>query len=409
MPRAAKPIALTAVFVAAEIFGMAGFSSYSALMPVFIPEWSLSDSRAGWISGVFFVGYLGAVPVLTSLTDRVAPRRVYIAAALVTALSSFGFAFVAEGFWTALVFRGLAGIGLAGTFMPGLKLLTDHVPAGPQSRMVAFYTAGFSVGSAISLAVAGSLEAAFGWRVVFALAGFGPLIAVAILALFLPRHDPRPSQAPATHVLDFRPVLRCREAMAYVLTYTIHNFEIFAARSWLVVYLVFAASRQPDGGAGWWSATTLAAVFTLLGVPSTILGNEIAIRFGRHRTIAAIMIVSAAVCVLVGFAPAWPYALVVLLVGLHTMTQIGESAAVTAGTVAAAPAGYRGATMAVHSTIGFSGSFLGPVAFGFALELGGGSQTEGAWIVAFVMTAMVMLLGPFALRLGRTKAPPPTA
>lgn len=406
MPRAATPVAITAVLVAAEIFGMAGFGAFSALMPVFMPEWRLSDSQAGWINGVFYAGYLGAVPVLTSLTDRVPPRRVYIAASLAAAVSSFGFALAADGFWTALVFRALAGAGLAGTFMPGLKLLTDHFLGASQSRLVAFYTAGFSIGSAFSLVIAGAAEESFGWRIAFALAGLGPLIAVMLLTLFLPSEDPRPQPPPSTHVLDFRPVFRCREAMAYVLTYTIHNFEIFAARSWLVVYLVFAAALQPGGGAGWWSAATLAAAFTLLGVPSTIIGNELAIRFGRHRTIAAIMIVSAAVCVLVGFAPSWPYAIVVALAGLHTITQIGESAAVTAGTVAAAPAGYRGATMAVHSTLGFSGSFLGPVAFGFALELGGGSQTEGAWIAAFAMTAAVMLLGPLALRLGR---PAPSA
>lgn len=404
MPRAVTPAAITAVLAVAEIFGMAGFASFTALMPVFMPEWRLSDSEAGWINGVFYAGYLGAVPVLTSLTDRIAPRRVYIAASLATAVSSFGFAFAAEGFWTAFVFRALAGIGLAGTFMPGLKLLTDHVPGARQGRMVAFYTAGFSIGSAVSLMATGLAAEAFGWRAAFALVGTGPLLAIALLHLFLPRADPRPHPPPATHVLDFRPVLRCREAMAYVLTYTIHNFEIFAARSWLVVYLVFAASLQPNGGQGWWSAATLAAAFTLLGVPSTLLGNELAIRFGRHRTIAVIMIVSAVVCVLVGFAPAWPYAVVIALVGLHTVTQIGESAALTAGVVAAAPAGYRGATMAVHSTLGFSGSFLGPVAFGFALEYGGGSQTEGAWIAAFALTGAVMLLGPFALRLGRPRA-----
>ena len=401
MPRAATPLALTAVLAAAEIFGMAGFASFSALMPVFMPEWALSDSEAGWISGVFYAGYLGAVPWLSSLTDRIAPRRVYIAASLVTAVSSFGFAFAAEGFWTALAFRALAGIGLAGTYMPGLKLLTDHVHGADQSRMVAFYTAGFSIGSAFSLLIAGMAEEAFGWRIAFALAGLGPPVAVTLLALFLPRQDPRPHPPPSTHILDFRPVLRCRAAMAYVLAYTIHNFEVFAARSWLVVYLVFASGLQPDGGKDWWNAATLAAAFTLLGVPSTIVGNELAIRFGRTRTIATIMLVSAAVCLLVGFAPAWPYAVVVALVGLHMVTQIGESSAVTAGVIAAAPMGYRGATMAVHSTLGFSGAFLGPVAFGFALEYAGGSETQDAWIAAFAMTALVMLFGPFALRLGR--------
>jgi MFS family permease len=405
MPRAATPVAITAVLVVAQIFGMAGFASFAALMPVFIPEWRLSDSEAGWVNGVFYAGYLGAVPWLSSLTDRLASRRIYVAAALITALSSFGFAFAADGFWSAVALRALAGIGLAGTFMPGLKLLADHVSGPRQGRMVAVYTAGFSVGSAASLVSTDLVAEAFGWRTAFALAGAGPLIAVALLMLFLPRTDPRPQAPPTTHVFDFRPVLRCREAMAFVLGYVTHSFEVFAARSWLVVYLAFAATRQPDQAAGWWSAPALAAVFTLLGVPATILGNELAIRFGSHRTIAAIMVVSAVVGILVGFAPAWPYAVVIVLAGLHAITQIGDSAALTAGVIAAAPPGYRGATMAVHSTLGFTGAFLGPVAFGFALEHAGGSQTEGAWIAAFALTAGLMLLGPFALRLGRPRAP----
>jgi MFS family permease len=287
MPRAASATALTLVLASAEVFGMAGFATFTALLPVFIPEWRLSDSDAGWISGVFYAGYLGAVPVLTSLTDRIAPRRVYIAASLAAAIANFGFAFVADGFWSAILFRALAGIGLAGTYMPGLKLLADHVHGAEQSRMVAFYTAGFSIGSAVSLWAAGLIEPAFGWRAAFAVAGAGPLIAIALLQLFLPREDPRPHPPPETHVLDFRPVLACRAAMAYVLAYTIHNFEVFAARSWLVVYLVFAASRAADQAAGWWHPATLAALFTLLGVPATILGNELAIRFGRMRMVAA--------------------------------------------------------------------------------------------------------------------------
>ena len=47
-----------------------------------------------------------------------------------------------------------------------------------------------------------------------------------------------------------------------------------------------------------------------------------------------------------------------------------------------------------------SGDGQPAVAFGFALEYAGGSETQGAWIAAFAMTALVMLLGPFALRLG---------
>jgi len=34
--------------------------------------------RGGLIGGIYFAGYMVAVPVLTSLTDRIDSRRVYL-------------------------------------------------------------------------------------------------------------------------------------------------------------------------------------------------------------------------------------------------------------------------------------------------------------------------------------------
>ena len=69
---------LIAVMCLAEILGMASFAMFPALMPGFIQEWSLSNTEAGWITGLYFIGYTVAVPVLVSLTDRIDPRRVYL-------------------------------------------------------------------------------------------------------------------------------------------------------------------------------------------------------------------------------------------------------------------------------------------------------------------------------------------
>src|SRR5438093_367697 len=48
------------------------------------------------------------------------PPRLHTGSGL-TALSHFGFALFADGFWSALLLRLLAGIGWAGTYMPDLK------------------------------------------------------------------------------------------------------------------------------------------------------------------------------------------------------------------------------------------------------------------------------------------------
>ena len=47
------------------------------------------------------------------------------------------FGLCAEGFWSAFATRALAGMGWAGTYMTGLKLLADQVDAalaGKRSR-----------------------------------------------------------------------------------------------------------------------------------------------------------------------------------------------------------------------------------------------------------------------------------
>ena len=55
---------------AAEILGLAGFSTVPALLPQFIETWSLTNTQAGWLAGIMSAGYMLAVVPLVSLTDR---------------------------------------------------------------------------------------------------------------------------------------------------------------------------------------------------------------------------------------------------------------------------------------------------------------------------------------------------
>src|ERR1700674_493697 len=100
--------------------------SFAALTPLFIGEWQISNADAGWIAGISAFGYMAAVPLLMSLTDRIAARRVVLAGAALTTFANLGFAVDASGFWSAFFWRAFSGIALAGTYMPGLKILTDR-------------------------------------------------------------------------------------------------------------------------------------------------------------------------------------------------------------------------------------------------------------------------------------------
>ncbi len=393
---------LAAVVSTAEGLSVLGFSTVPALLPTFLEEWSLSNTEAGWMTGVYFAGYMAAVPILVSLTDRIDPRRIYLIGAGTSILSSLGFAVFVDGFWGALAFRALGGIGLAGTYMPGLKALTDHVPERIRSRAVAFYTASLSIGFALSFLLSGEIAAALDWRWAFALVALGPAIALLVFQLVVPPSEPHHLGAASGALLDFRPVLRNRAAMGYVLAYGVHSWELFAYRSWTVTFLVFSQGLQIPGAVGIaWSATALAALINVIALPASVLGNEAAVKFGRRRVLALVMAASALVAVGTGFSAPLPFILVVAVALLYSVTVSADSASLTAGAVEAAAPGQRGATMAVHSFVGFGGGFVGPLIFGVMLDLGGGRDSLLAWGVAFAGLGLVIALGPVFLAVFR--------
>jgi MFS family permease len=194
--------------------------------------------------------------------------------------------------------------------------------------------------------------------------------------------------------------------MAYVLAYLFHNWELFALRSWIVAFLVYAQGLQPDASLGKaWSATTIAALVNMTGLPASVLGNEASRRFGRRRVVIWVMLGSALFACTLGFLAPIPFVALVALCFVYNLTVTGDSASITAGAVAASAAGERGATMAVHSFIGFSGAFVGPLAFGVVLDLAGNGEAL-AWGLAFVSSGLAVALGPLAVVALTRRAPP---
>src|SRR5688572_32918551 len=100
---------------AAQVCAQIGAFSVAALIPTLIPAWGLTNTEAGWISGIYYAAYTVVVPLLASLTDRVDAKRIYLGSVALTAFAFAGFALAATGFWSALAFRALMGIGWAGS------------------------------------------------------------------------------------------------------------------------------------------------------------------------------------------------------------------------------------------------------------------------------------------------------
>jgi MFS family permease len=391
--RQTSPYRLTLLVCLAEIFGLASIAVFPALLPTFLTEWRLSHTEAGWIIAAYYAGYMMLVPVLAGITDRMDARKVMGLGAFLGALTALAFALLARGFWSALVLRFLSGISLAGIYMPGLKVVSDHTEGTLQSRFISFYTASFSIGASLSYLLAGEINTLAGWRWAFTASGAGAAGALIIVFLYVPQGKIRTSKGQAL-LADFKVVLRSQPSMAYVLGYAAHMWELFSMRSWIVAFLAFSIQMQP-AGAFTWSPTQIAFLINLIGLPASIGGNELSRKFGRRKVVTAVMIGSAALGSALGFTAPLPYFLVAILALLYGITVTGDSASLTAGVVTVAPAGFRGTTLAVHSTIGFGAAFLGPLTVGVVLDVFGGKQF--AWAMGFLTMAAGCLLGPLFL------------
>jgi predicted MFS family arabinose efflux permease len=365
-----------------------------------IEPWQLTAAEAGLMAGAYSLGYMAAVPMLMTLTDRIDARLILAAGSALMGLAVIAFGLVAEGFHSATVLWALAGVGCAGAYMPGLRALTDRLGAGDHSRQITLYTACFSIGVGLSFLVSQVIADQFGWRWTFLVTGATPIVMIAVCALLGPAWPPARDRGS----LGVLRVLKNRPAMGFILGYGVHCFELYGFRTWVVAFWSYVAARGPGGAI--LEPVTVSVLVTLLALPASVLGNEGALRFGRHRSIGWVMSVSAAIAL--GLAIALllgaPPIVLLALIGCYAFTLPGDSGALTSGMTAAAAAGERGATMAMHSMVGFGMAALGGSVVGLALDAAGGAARDTGWMAAFLVMGGGIALGPLILAWSRRGA-----
>lgn len=383
----------TPLMLMAQTCALLGFACYAVVLTPLQEEWRLSNLQSGLIASAFFFGYMLAVPLATALTDRVDARKVYLFGGLFATSGLLGMSLLANNFWTAMLFMSINGAGLAGTYMPGLKILSDRIQSGELTRHIAFYTAFFGIGTGFSYLCSGWILSALGWHYVFGIIALGPFAAFLIVLILIPPLAHEQWKGPIQiHLRDIFPVdkwklvLQNKKAAGFIFGYTAHSLELFASRSWIVAFFAFCAAAS--GESFFLAATTLAGVINFFGVPSSILGNEIALRVGRQKWVCIVMLTSAVMGIALACSTGHSWWLIVALAVGHAVFIMADSATLTAGLVINAQENIKGAAMGLHSLMGFGGGLMGPAIFGFVLDIAGSRSSQIAWVWAYVAVVM---------------------
>jgi predicted MFS family arabinose efflux permease len=294
------------------------------------------------------------------------------------------------------VLWGLAGVSMAGIYMPGLRVVTDRVAPQFRLRVIPYYTASFGIGISASFFAAGSLARIEGWRSAFVAGALGCMLAIASLVIATAQTKIVAQQERGSGAFDFRSVFKNPAVVRYIVAYGGHCWELFALRAWLVAFLLYAWNRTVGGDPGR-ALTNWSTLIALAGVPASIAGAEWALRSKRRRLIATIALASVAAALLTAWAGSIAFILAALALVVYNVAILGDSGALTAGVVDAAGFDAQGSMLALYSLVGFAGGALGPISVGIALGYAGGLASASAWTAAFAVMAGGSALAAIAM------------
>lgn len=380
-----------------QLLIMLVFINYSAVLPLLSREWGMNNTRAGMIFSVYQLGYIASGVLLSALTDRIDTKLIFITAAIWSAAGNLLFALYAHDFASGLWLRALTGIGMGGTYMPGLRLVAERFSPAMRGRAIGIYVGSLVLGASLSLAVTGWLAGIYGWRIAFMACSAG-VAAGALLSLPLFRgYRPRPLQQSAS---NFRSeVLRNRPALLMILGYAAHMWEMYGMRSWLAPFFTAALIGWGiEGGRATGFASTIAAVMVGIGAFSTAITGTLSDRFGRTASISLVMFLSAAISLCFGWLINTSLWLALAIGMVYGYLVVAESPVFSTGLTELVAPGYLGAAMGLQSLIGYSMGMISPTVFGWALDTFRGWEPvpgiKGEWGIAFGCLGAGALAGP---------------
>jgi len=414
MPRRVLPSPRTALAILTGL----NFLNYvdrfipAAVMPSIIAALHLKDSQAGSLSTLFILSYSLVSPVAGWLADRRPRFQLAALGVFVWSLATFGSG-LALTFLALVVARALTGVGEASYVVITPSLVSDYYRPDRRGRALSIFYAAIPVGSALGYVLGGAINARFGWRWAFFLAG-APGAALAFALLFL-RDPPRgaldvveaPAGGPAVPASVASPaalaaplappssgaLLRIPSFLYNTAAQIIYTFVVGGLATWMPTYFV-RVRHLPLASADLMFGGVMAAA----GLVGTLIGGRVGDRLAaRHPSghfllagMSLLLSVPFAVAGIVAPSPAifWPAMFVALtLLFLNT----GPLNAAMANVLPAQLRGWGFAinTMAIH----LLGDASSPTLIGVASDRMGLAPPVLVTVTLPALAGLVLLAG----------------
>lgn len=360
------------------------------LAPFLKEDLSLSSAQIGTIVSAVAFGFMVSQLPSGWVVDKIGARWPIGIGEMFAGISMIGLFFAPSYQWL-LILMFCAGLG-SGSLMPATtQSVVLWFARKERATVMGLKQTAVSIGAVVSAATLPTVALAVGWRYGFLLLG-GIAIIVGIVALILYKEPPRlsvPGSGGTTESgsLPMMELLKNRDIWLLALSGFCLSWTQFTVIAHLVLYLTESLAFPVITAGGLLAMTTAAGAIARPG--SGLLSDRV---FGGRRKPVFIMMAATAslMCLILGLWGSylsWAIYPVLLLFGLGGIGFGGIFF-----TVIAEFGGRHGAgrAMGLAGTISISGSAIGPVIFGYLVDISGSYQL--AWLSLTFIAALCIPL-----------------
>ncbi|WP_394887924.1 MFS transporter [Mesorhizobium sp. AaZ16] len=269
------PLALYALTAGAFGIGVTEFVIMGLLLDV-SADLGVSISAAGMLISGYALGVVVGAPLLGAISGRWSKKTLLTSLMVVFTVGNLACA-LAPDYWTLMAARVLTAFAHASFFGVGSVVATGLVPANKKASAIAVMFTGLTVANILGVPFGTWLGQAYGWRSTFLAVTLVGVIAIAVIALLVPRDNPAGgSEESSEGVL---PVLGRRAVLLGLATTVLSWVGVFAGFTYIAPILTRITGFSEAG---------VSPILLVFG-GGLVIGNLLGGRFADQRLVPTML------------------------------------------------------------------------------------------------------------------------